>query len=60
METNYETVTELVDIVRREANLIDRLYSILAQHGLADCAGDDFEQEVFELATKIESIDGGI
>lgn len=55
----YETINDLIDIVRRQTNLIDRLYLILAQHQIADCAGD-LEKEIFEVANKIESIDGGL
>lgn len=53
-------IEELIDICRREANLIDRLYCIISQHGLTDCTGDDFEEEVYFIANKLESIEGGL
>lgn len=54
---DIEIFVKLIDVIRREANLIDRLYCILAKNGIADTLGDDFEQEIADIAHEIETID---
>ncbi|MBP3851385.1 MAG: hypothetical protein J6D36_02465 [Erysipelotrichaceae bacterium] len=49
-----ELINELVDICRRQATIIDKLYLEIAKIGAAADMGIEFHLEAKDIATKLE------